>query len=569
MPGRALSPSPLTVTLVAAVWVSVGRYGTSEAPGPKCDNGKLYLERDLALGALHWDCAKFAWPEATQRLSCIDSVYDPEPAKQICMDKPISHNHTLPSSGAYRPVRAESGEYLYCPPQRWLNNLHHGSAVLLYHPCAPLRERHLLSGLARSCLPDFIMTPHPQLNTHTPIALVSWGRTLELSSVASSDICDWLVTSQTDLAGKKFDGAAPTMKYDLLLTWSAKQQRPEQPPKIKESLRQCCEQTISSLLNRAADSGIKKEGFKDITSRQIRAASGGMKEGSDTTNNISSVLNNETNTSISQRMRNAQKSSSILEPRPTAPSGSNISTFTRRNDSLGFGALQPTPKQTDLKKPDSPVRTHVLPDGRNSEQNHTATPEALTVGSKKEGTDSGRHNEPEKHGKKLKDNKQKSSNKKHAADLKMKDNKVIDVKEREVEHKQRHSPAHTHHKSRNAASDFVSRSQQNSHATSPNASGTTVGIKGLPRTPRTDEAVWAAAALGFLLVLLTLSVLQTRLYRYWRTAPSLYWHDPRQDYDSVADVIRRRLKIAKRRKKRSRRQECVLLPSSSSSDEHP
>lgn len=27
-------------------------------------------------------------------------------------------------SGAYRPVGAESGEYLYCPPQRWLNNLH-------------------------------------------------------------------------------------------------------------------------------------------------------------------------------------------------------------------------------------------------------------------------------------------------------------------------------------------------------------------------------------------------------------------------------------------------------------
>lgn len=27
-------------------------------------------------------------------------------------------------SGAYRPVMAESGEYVYCPPQRWLNNLH-------------------------------------------------------------------------------------------------------------------------------------------------------------------------------------------------------------------------------------------------------------------------------------------------------------------------------------------------------------------------------------------------------------------------------------------------------------
>ncbi|CDQ58868.1 unnamed protein product [Oncorhynchus mykiss] len=95
------------------------------------------------------------------------------------------------------------------------------------------------------------------------------------------------------------------------------------------------------------------------------------------------------------------------------------------------------------------------------------------------------------------------------------------------------------------------------------------GDRMLP-TPRTDEAVWAAAALGFLLVLLALSMLHTRLYRQWRTTPSMYWHDPKQDYDSVADVIHRRLKMPGRRKRRvskSRRQECVLLPPSSSTEE--
>ncbi len=50
---------------------------------------------------------------------------------------------------------------------------------------------------------------------------------------------------------------------------------------------------------------------------------------------------------------------------------------------------------------------------------------------------------------------------------------------------------------------------------------------------RTDEAVWAAGALGFLLVLLTLSVLHTRLYRHWRSSTSLYWQDNQQDYESV------------------------------------
>uniref|UniRef100_A0A8C6TU32 Tumor protein p53-inducible protein 13 n=1 Tax=Neogobius melanostomus TaxID=47308 RepID=A0A8C6TU32_9GOBI len=92
---------------------------------------------------------------------------------------------------------------------------------------------------------------------------------------------------------------------------------------------------------------------------------------------------------------------------------------------------------------------------------------------------------------------------------------------------------------------------------------------GFQRTPRTDEAVWAAGALAFLLVLLTLSILHTRLYKHWRRGTSLYWQDPQQDYDTVADVIRRRLRLTKKRRKRSRKKECVLLPSSSSSEDYP
>lgn len=53
---------------------------------------------------------------------------------------------------------------------------------------------------------------------------------------------------------------------------------------------------------------------------------------------------------------------------------------------------------------------------------------------------------------------------------------------------------------------------------------------------RTDEAMWAAAALGFLLVLLTLSVLHTRLYRNCRAPSSLYWPESQQDYESVAGM---------------------------------
>lgn len=56
-----------------------------------------------------------------------------------------------------------------------------------------------------------------------PIALVSWGRTLELSTVASSDVCDWLET--TTSARNTFGGVSQSRKYDLLLTWSAEQHR--------------------------------------------------------------------------------------------------------------------------------------------------------------------------------------------------------------------------------------------------------------------------------------------------------------------------------------------------------
>ncbi|XP_078080981.1 uncharacterized protein tp53i13 isoform X2 [Mustelus asterias] len=42
-------------------------------------------------------------------------------------------------------------------------------------------------------------------------------------------------------------------------------------------------------------------------------------------------------------------------------------------------------------------------------------------------------------------------------------------------------------------------------------------------TPRTEEAAWAAAALAFLFVFLTLAVLYTRLYRKFIKSDSLYW----------------------------------------------
>lgn len=610
MPARATSrrgtvalSRPGPAVLLAALWLTLGR---CESPG--CDNGKLYLEKDLSPDAVSWDCA-----ESSQRLPSIDSVYDPEPARQICMDKPIYYNHTLPSSGAYRPVMAESGEYLYCPPQRWLNNLHHGATVLLYHPCAPHRERFLLSALARSCLPEFIMTPHQHLSESTPIALVSWGRTLELPTITSSGVCDWLVTTQA--TRNAFDGVTQNMKYDLLLTWSASLHR---PTGRKESLRECCEETMLSLL-----SGFKREGSNQMEeggqSRLIRAAAAGEKletiennsEGFNTRNN-SSALINHTSETFPQRTGGTknynstsgplsdlqspkkssesqiQSNSQAVTARTTPSLASHISATTLRTGSSRFGnfhseggksfpqsaAVQP--EQADLRKPQTSAGTHPLTNSLNHEQNQTVRP-------KYEGTSSIRHRgkDSRKHSTKLNTSNEKVFDRDHTANPTMRDNDVVDVKEREVEHRQVHRTPHAHQQDQNMDVDSQPQQRPQSESHGHTGSGDCDGCRAgepcdcthaagatrLQRTPRTDEAVWAAAALGFLLILLTLSVLHTRLYRHWRTTPSLYWRDPQQDYDSVADVIRRRLRIAKRRRKRSRRQECVLLPSSSSSDE--
>lgn len=212
----------------------------------------------------------------------------------------------------------------------------------------------------------------------------------------------------------------------------------------------------------------------------------------------------------------------------------------------------------------SSLRSHSVGFGASEFQRTNLNAEAPTFSSRDGGTDSAkqRENASDKHSMKENDSKAKNSDKDIASHSKIRDKKAIDVKEREVEHKQTQSGTHSH-QSENTDYESVSKSQKGSPSQSqqhlntkmtsnlPNSHecdgckagehrGTgaearaAVVKKGLPRTPRTDEAMWAAAALGFLLILLTLSVLHTRLYRHWRTVPSLYWHDPRQDYDSVA-----------------------------------
>ncbi|TFJ99487.1 hypoxia-inducible factor 3-alpha [Platysternon megacephalum] len=85
-------------------------------------------------------------------------------------------------------------------------------------------------------------------------------------------------------------------------------------------------------------------------------------------------------------------------------------------------------------------------------------------------------------------------------------------------------------------------------------------------TPRTEEAAWAASALTFLLVVLTLAILYTRLHRKCRKSQSLYWAPGDAGQEPLAALLKRRLLSApSRRKKRQRpQQRRLLLPGASS-----
>ncbi|XP_033833021.1 uncharacterized protein tp53i13 [Periophthalmus magnuspinnatus] len=523
MSSQAISPVPWTVL---GLLVTLGQcLGQTQWSG--CDNGKVLLDTDLPKDTAHWTCPTPLWTQA-QGLYGVDTVYDPEPATWTCMDQRIIYNLPIPNSGAFRPVSAESGEYLYCPPQRWINNLHRGATVLLYHPCSSLHERRLLSALARSCIDDYILTPHKNLDKNRPFALASWGRTLEVSTLVSSQICDWL----NGTSSNKPEAAERRREkhYNLLLTRSEDQ---DQLRGKKGSLMQCCEQTISSQLEEMNKTQLHlnmKTELIDLSRDRVKRAA------VRTTTDFPKVTNDQTSGVIHQLQSVASPNGDESGTKDALSPSTSL-----KENHIHKKFRSNTSRISNVSVIQTQAQIHSVDSNDKTDFNH-----------KNKGTD------------------------KAAAKSKL--NEVIDLKEREIEKMNNDvkSP-----QSESKGVDSASQTQADAPKSEdcqcktnpececdPGHRGQSAGLN-FQRTPRTEEGVWAAGALGFLLVLLTLSILHTRLYRQCRRGTSLYWHDPQQDYDSVADVIHHRLRLSKRRRKRGRKKECVLLPSSSSSEEYP
>lgn len=290
------------------------------------------------------------------------------------------------------------------------------------------------------------------------------------------------------------------------------------------TLRRCCERTISLLTGTTDGVASTKRGHlklnKQRTSRKLRAAVREQEETSRKHNETmasSSLWASQTNRTTPQRAESAHNDSSMHGSAAGKPS---VPASAPQNDSSGLKEAQ---------------------DGRAEtlQPRHKAAPassEVQAARSKDQGTDPVQQDR--------KDSAQRVK-KSQSVDQKTR-HKAAQAAGRHADPNLKLSNVQSH-----SASDLHQDSEREPGArTDPGSEdcggcgedgpcdctqNRAAAVKGaLQRTPRTDEAVWAAAALGFLLVLLTLSILHTRLYRHWRTAPSLYWHDPRQDYDSVA-----------------------------------
>jgi len=110
---------------------------------------------------------------------------------------PPEYDTDPPSSGNHLGQWATWGEYDYLPPERWIHNLEHGGAVLLYHPCADASVVDALREYARARADDdggafrWILTPYPDLPT--AVAVVAWEWTYSAECVDEAEIEGFVV----------------------------------------------------------------------------------------------------------------------------------------------------------------------------------------------------------------------------------------------------------------------------------------------------------------------------------------------------------------------------------------
>lgn len=161
-----------------------------------CDDGKTNLTVDWDGDPVNYTCynphkyfePNYDLPNIIIK-SAIPKAYK---ARHACMSTKLDYPTDLPTFGPHRPAWPQYGEYTFLPKQRWIHSLEHGAVVMLYHPCAHPALVNELKEMVTSCLYRHIITPYTMLSPDRPMALLTWGRALLLTSPDKRSVMNFI-----------------------------------------------------------------------------------------------------------------------------------------------------------------------------------------------------------------------------------------------------------------------------------------------------------------------------------------------------------------------------------------
>ncbi|XP_053562134.1 tumor protein p53-inducible protein 13 isoform X2 [Bombina bombina] len=461
------------------------------------------------------------------------------------MDTQIEYASMIPNSGAHRPKLAKYGQYIYCPPQRWVHNLKHGGVAFLYHPCVHPQLKEALSLVARACMYKHIITPFGNLSRQRPLALAAWCSTLEMSHLNLSEVVDWLKLNVYRAEEYKQENEG---SYQHLLIW------PSSVISDKKDMEICPRhylQTITDLL---------KDYRKPLAKRNMRRRSLILLPVSDHESSVSQLYNASDRTG-SNKQSTVNLSITNPELHHTAPN--TVITVSSSPASVIINATSVPSQRTpdialvasdDKRELETHTESNLSDQKISSLENIIHKPAENTVGSPslKNGVGPEENYTMNQSGTNNSDlftfrqYERTSNNSFTASDQREKVTKLVQkptlaVSPKPSDLKGKSECSCAHETTHNPVAQAQKASSHGKHK-SPDM---------FIATPRTEEATWAVASLTFLFVLLTLSVLYTQIYKKFRKSRSLYWSTSTfEQMDTVASVIKRRLQGQSKRKKR-------------------
>ncbi|XP_018418923.1 PREDICTED: tumor protein p53-inducible protein 13 [Nanorana parkeri] len=572
-PDAASWPSLQDVVLRAAgMWRLCALGALLVAPVPVrssvCDDGQSNIHLDLPDESVYL-CPGDYIPPSSQVYPSIATKYKEEETYHACMDVLISHTAPIPNSGAHRPIGAKYGEYIYCPPHRWVHNLQHAGVAFLYHPCLDPRLKEDLSFVARSCVTSYIITPLPGLSRERPMALVTWCSTLEMSRINVTEIKYWL---KENIRHEHPNETVQDGAYQHLLI---------RPSLISSNTAELCHGRVLQMLNHFLNYGGRSSGrllrkrrravllptpvVQDMVSSHASgsisssALAGQHKD--KTTKKHSTVTLPTGIGSLSSPTESFSSTSPVRLTQESHTQG--MKAETEENDKGNTRAATELPVQKIM--PTLRNQSLVLPEGNDTQ------PMAMTHNVSQEA----REEQPSQAW---------VTQQNHLADTPLKETSVNAAPRPDTTLQSQHhlpdpmlSPTATEKKQsgeqkqecncrHDTAPETLSKAQRRLGGSQKKSS------EGFVSTPRTEEATWAAASLIFLFSLLTFSVLYTQIYKRVRKSQSLYWSSENhsEEKETVASIIKRRLVQGHTRRKQwfgKKKSPTVLYESLSESSE--